>query len=70
MITGASRGIGLATAKRLASQGHNLALFSRNMADTQLDWVEKASKLAMTQLSVTLWTQASLPTGITPSKKP
>lgn len=46
MITGASRGIGLATAKRLASQGHNLALFSRNMADTQLDWVEKSEQIS------------------------
>lgn len=49
LITGASRGIGLATAKRLADKGHSVGLFATNHATLEDAIQDKAFKKALKQ---------------------
>ncbi|WP_435950294.1 SDR family NAD(P)-dependent oxidoreductase [Psychrobacter sp. DM8] len=49
LITGASRGIGLATAKRLADKGHSVGLFATNTATLQDAIEDKTFKKATKQ---------------------
>ena len=47
LITGASRGIGLATAKKMALKGHNVGLFATNTATLEDAIKDKAFKKAL-----------------------
>lgn len=47
LITGASRGIGLATAKKMAAKGHNVGLFATNTATLEDAIKDKAFKKAL-----------------------
>ena len=47
LITGASRGIGLAAAKRLAAKGHNVGLFATNTTTLEHAIEDKAFKKAV-----------------------
>lgn len=49
LITGASRGIGLATAKKLAEKGHSVGLFATNTATLEHAITDKAFKKAIKQ---------------------
>lgn len=49
LITGASRGIGLATAKKLAAKGHSIGLFATNTDTLEDATKDKAFKKAMKQ---------------------
>lgn len=54
LITGASRGIGLATAKKMALKGHNVGLFATNTATLEDAIKDKAFKKALKKSALSL----------------
>lgn len=54
LITGASRGIGLATAKKLVAKGHNVGLFATNTATLENAVKDRVLKKALKKTASSL----------------